>query len=93
MVKTYLILLLSIVAYALNISAQVTSEPSPLQEDSQNVTIFFHADQGNKGLMGLNGSSKIYAHTDGTFTVCVGIHKTVMRDQFRYMLKIGKIES
>lgn len=63
MVKTYLILLLSIVAYALNISAQVTSEPSPLQEDSQNVTIFFHADQGNKGLMGLNRSSKIYAHT------------------------------
>ncbi len=63
MVKTYLILLLSLVAYALNINAQVTSEPSPLQEDSQDVTIFFHADEGNKGLMGLNVSTKIYAHT------------------------------
>lgn len=63
MVKTYLFLLLSLVAFALNVNAQVTSEPSPLQEDSQDVTIFFHADQGNKGLMGLNASSKIYAHT------------------------------
>lgn len=65
MVKTYLILLLMAVAFALNInvSAQVTSQPSPLQEDSEDVTIFFHADQGNKGLMGLDGSQKIYAHT------------------------------
>lgn len=65
MVKTYLILLFATVAIALNlnVSAQVTSQPSPLQEDSQDVTIFFHADQGNKGLMGLNGSQKIYAHT------------------------------
>lgn len=49
----------------------VTTDPSPLQEDSQGVVIWFHADQGNKGLMGLTGSTPIYAHTgvsvvDGT---------------------------
>jgi hypothetical protein len=55
--------LLFVAACCLGLKAQVTSEPSPLQEDSQGVTIFFHADQGNKGLMGLNGSTKLYAHT------------------------------
>lgn len=63
MVKTYLMTLLFVAACCLGLKAQVTSEPSPLQEDSQGVTIFFHADQGNKGLMGLNGSTKLYAHT------------------------------
>ena len=52
MVKTYLSMLLAIVAFALNVNAQVTSKPSPLQVDSKDVTIFFHADQGSKGLMG-----------------------------------------
>ncbi len=63
MLKTYLMTLLLVAACCLGLKAQVTSEPTPLQEDSQGVTIFFHADQGNKGLMGLNGSTKIYAHT------------------------------
>lgn len=63
MLKTYLMTLLLVTACCLGLKAQVTSEPTPLQEDSQGVTIFFHADQGNKGLMGLNGSTKIYAHT------------------------------
>lgn len=44
MVKTYLSMLLAIVAFALNVNAQVTSKPSPLQVDSKDVTIFFHAD-------------------------------------------------
>lgn len=63
MVKTYLLALLLMAATALGISAQVTSEPSPLQEDAKDVWIFFHADQGNKGLMGLAPSVEIYAHT------------------------------
>lgn len=49
------------------IEAQVTTDPSPLQEDSKNVTVYFHADQGNKGLMGQPASAGIYAHTG----VCV----------------------
>ncbi|MDE6578830.1 MAG: hypothetical protein K2J82_05140 [Muribaculaceae bacterium] len=64
MVKTYLMTLLLMVATALGISAQVvTSEPSPLQEDSKNVTIYFHADQGNKGMMNLPATAAVYAHT------------------------------
>lgn len=63
MIKTYMFALLMIVASAFGMSAQVTSEPTPLQEDSQDVKIFFHADQGNKGLMGLGPNDKIYAHT------------------------------
>lgn len=63
MVKTYLISLLLTAVTVLGLSAQVTSEPSPLQEDSKDVKILFHADQGNKGLMGLPATSKVYAHT------------------------------
>ena len=63
MMKTYMLTLLMTAVSVLGLSAQVTSEPSPLQEDSQDVTIFFHADQGNKGLMGLAPTDKVYAHT------------------------------
>ena len=63
MMKTYMMTLLLIVAAAMGLRAQVTSEPSPLQEDSKDVKIFFHADQGNKGLMGQPATAKIYAHT------------------------------
>ncbi len=63
MLKTYLTALLMIVATIMNLSAQVTSNPSPLQEDSKEVKILFHADQGNKKLMGLPATTKIYAHT------------------------------
>ena len=63
MVKTYVMALLMVVASVLGVHAQVTTEPSPLQEDSQDVTIFFHADQGNKGLQGVGPATKVYAHT------------------------------
>ncbi len=63
MKKTYLLSLLLLLATAFGINAQVTSDPTPLQEDSKDVKIFFHADQGNKGLMGLPATTKIYAHT------------------------------
>ena len=41
----------------------VTSDPSPLQESSKNVVIYFHADLGNKGLQGTSASEGVYAHT------------------------------
>ena len=63
MMKTYLMSLLMMAVTVLGLSAQVTSEPSPLQEDSKDVKILFHADQGNKGLMGLPATAKVYAHT------------------------------
>ena len=58
--------LYSLIIFALAIiglHAQVTTEPFPLQESSNDVKIFFHADQGNKGLMGVGPNSKVYAHT------------------------------
>lgn len=51
-------------SWATGINAQsiVTTDPSPLQEDSEDVYITFHADQGNKGLKGLGASSSVFAH-------------------------------
>lgn len=63
MMKNYILSLLSLFVCAFTASAQVTSDPSPLQEDSQNVAIFFHADQGNKQMMGLPATAAVYAHT------------------------------
>lgn len=42
---------------------QCTSTPPLLQEDSKNVVVYFHADQGNQGLMGQPSSAQLYAHT------------------------------
>ncbi|MBD5207078.1 MAG: hypothetical protein HDS79_02240 [Bacteroidales bacterium] len=68
MLKTYLALVALFVAGCFGLRAQVvTTEPSPLQEDSKDVVIYFHADRGNKGLMGQAASAQIYAHTG----VCV----------------------
>jgi len=64
MIKFYLLSLLAIVCSVLGVSAQVvTTTPSPLQEDSEDVVIYFHADQGNKGLMGQPSTASLYAHT------------------------------
>ncbi|MCM1005954.1 MAG: alpha-amylase family glycosyl hydrolase [Prevotella sp.] len=41
----------------------VTSDPSPLQQTSKDVVVYFHADLGNKGLTGQPASAQIYAHT------------------------------
>lgn len=63
MKKTLLTTLLTLFC-VIGLRAQVvTTTPSPLQEDSQDVTIYFHADQGNKGLANLPASTEIYAHT------------------------------
>lgn len=61
--KTYLLLMMCLLGLAAGLRAQVTTEPTPLQEDSQNVVIYFHADEGNKGLMGCPPTTAIYAHT------------------------------
>ena len=61
---TYRILTGVLASWAVfGLSAQVTTTPSPLQEDSQNVVIYYHADEGTKGLMGQPASEPIYAHT------------------------------
>lgn len=63
MKKTYLFLLMCILGCVPAIKAQVTTEPSPLQEDSEGVVIYFHADEGNQGLKGVPSNTAIYAHT------------------------------
>lgn len=58
------LLLFAICACALGVSAQeiVTTSPSPLQEGSENVQIFYHANLGNQQLKGLSPSAAVYAH-------------------------------
>ena len=53
----------AILMSAICANAQVTSSPTPLQEDSQDVIIYFHADEGSKALMDLSPSTQLYAHT------------------------------
>lgn len=58
----YLLLLVLTPFLASQAKAQVvTTTPTDLQQDSQNVEIFFHADQGNKTLAGTPQSSPLYA--------------------------------
>ncbi len=62
MMKRYLLALwVAMLVFAAG--AQVTTQPSPLQEDASGVTVFFHADEGNKGMEGLPASAEVYAHT------------------------------
>ena len=64
MKKIFFLAALTLMLYAVGVNAQiVTSTPSPVQEDTQNLTIYFHADQGNKVLANLSPSEAIYAHT------------------------------
>lgn len=53
----------------------VTTSPAILTPNSTNVVITFHADGGNKGMMGVTKATEVYAHTgvitnksDGTWT-------------------------
>ncbi|MCM1452508.1 MAG: alpha-amylase family glycosyl hydrolase [Clostridium sp.] len=63
MTKLYSLLLTLLLAISPAAAQIITSSPSPLQTNSTGVTITFHADQGNKGLMGLDASTPVYAHT------------------------------
>ena len=59
----YILFLVALFAVVNGLRAQVTTEPTPLQEDATGVVVYFHADQGNKGLAGQPASAQIYAHT------------------------------
>lgn len=63
--KSYIHLMAAILLCALGANAAdvVTCTPMPLQADSENVTVFFHADRGNRGMMGLDPEAEVYAHT------------------------------
>ena len=63
--KSYLYMLAALLMCAFSAKAAdvVTSTPSPLQQESKNVVVYFHADQGNKGCAGLSASTGLYAHT------------------------------
>lgn len=64
MKKSLTLLLLALLCpWVYSLAQIVTTEPSPLQEDSKNVVVYFHADQGNKGLAGLGSTAQVYAHT------------------------------
>ncbi len=64
MLKLKLILITAMLAMAIPaLKAQITYEPSPLYDNSQDVVIYFHADEGNKGLQNQPESTAIYAHT------------------------------
>lgn len=59
--KLTLFTILAAASYTL--SAQVTSTPPLLQEDTENVVVYFHADQGNQGLLNQPSTAALYAHT------------------------------
>ena len=61
--KRLLLLFSALICLAGIARAQVTSTPTPLQEDSKDVWIYFHADQGDRGLIDQPASQPIYAHT------------------------------
>ena len=64
MQKLYLTFLLSMILAAFGMQAQVVvTDPPVLQENSQNVVIYFYADQGNRQLINQPSTAAIYAHT------------------------------
>ena len=64
MKNNYLLTFIATVFFSVTSLAQVvTTEPPIVQTDSKNIVITFHANEGNKGLMGVGASTKVYAHT------------------------------
>ena len=57
---------------AAGLRAQVTTSPVFVTEDTQDLVIYFHANQGNKGLANLPASTQIYAHTGVLLTTSKG---------------------
>ena len=56
-------MLLGLICGVITAAAQAVPSPDPLREDSENVWIYFYADQGSKGLAGLPATAEVYAHT------------------------------
>lgn len=64
MKKLSLLVLVFALLGVITANAQIiTTDPAVLQESSENVVIYYHADQGNKGLINQPSSDPIYAHT------------------------------
>lgn len=61
--RKLLLMIACLMGVAAGLRAQVASEPTPLREDSENVWIYFYADQGSKGLAGVSKETAVYAHT------------------------------
>ena len=62
MIRFYLTTIMSLIFYVANINAQVIySDPSPIQESSQNIKIYFNAE--STPLKGTNANNSLYAHT------------------------------
>lgn len=47
----------------LSMAAQLTSQPRLVQENTQDLVVYYHADQGNLGLLDQPASAQLYAHT------------------------------
>lgn len=63
MLKLKIFTLVCLLSAVFGLHAQVSTEPAIVQEDSQNVVVYFHADQGNKALANLPTTTLVYAHT------------------------------
>ena len=61
--KKLLLTLVALFMVGLAATAQVTTDPAVVQEDSQNLWVYFHAAEGNGALKGLAPTAKVYAHT------------------------------
>lgn len=82
MKKLNLLLVVAMLASAFGLRAQIiTTEPAVLQESSQNIVIYYHADQGNRGLINQSASDPVYAHT-GVIT-----NKSVNAQDWKYAPK------
>lgn len=63
MKKIYSLLFLVFGFCVSTLYGQVTTSPTPLQQSSQNVKVYFHANQGDQGLMGVGANTAVFAHT------------------------------
>ncbi|MCM1428576.1 MAG: alpha-amylase family glycosyl hydrolase [Clostridium sp.] len=61
--KIKLLTLILMLSAFLGVHAQLSTDPLIVQEDTQNLTVYFRANQGNKALANLPASTPIYAHT------------------------------
>ncbi len=73
-----LLSMLMVIGFAALRAQVVTTEPAVLQPSSQNIVIYFHADQGNRGLINQAANDPIYAHT-GVIT-----NKSTSSSDWRY---------
>lgn len=61
--KLYSLLAAALLAWPALDAQVVTTSPAIVQTNSTGIVVTFHADEGNKGLMGVKPPTKVYAHT------------------------------